>query len=61
MKPVSNTNPRTISSDACRVLAYDRNENFIPRPDINSKLDQLLPFNSDEFHSAALWGLGGSG
>ncbi|RSL60093.1 hypothetical protein CEP53_005575 [Fusarium sp. AF-6] len=61
MKTVSNTNPRTLSSHACRVLAYDRNENFIPRPDINSKLDQLLPFNSDEFHSAALWGLGGSG
>ncbi|RMJ03326.1 hypothetical protein CDV36_015147 [Fusarium kuroshium] len=60
-KTVSNTNSRTLSSHACRVLAYDRNENFIPRPDINSKLDQLLPFNSDEFHSAALWGLGGSG
>ncbi|RTE84778.1 hypothetical protein BHE90_000530 [Fusarium euwallaceae] len=60
-KTVTTTNPRAFSSDACRVLAYDRNENFIPRPDINSKLDQLLPFNSDEFHSAALWGLGGSG
>ncbi|RSL56983.1 hypothetical protein CEP54_008563 [Fusarium duplospermum] len=60
-KPVSNTNPRTVSSDACHILAYDRNENFIPRPDIDSKLGRLLPFNSDEFHSAALWGLGGSG
>ncbi|UPK98029.1 hypothetical protein LCI18_008964 [Fusarium solani-melongenae] len=60
-KPVSNTNLRAPSSDACRILAYDRNENFIPRPDINSKLDRLLPSNSDEFHSAALWGLGGSG
>lgn len=61
-KPVSNTNLRApLPSDACRILAYDRNENFIPRPDINSKLDRLLPFHSDEFHSAALWGLGGSG
>ncbi|KAJ4195610.1 hypothetical protein NW755_001771 [Fusarium falciforme] len=61
MQPVSNTNLRAPSSDVCRILAYDRNENFIPRPDINSKLDRLLPFNSDEFHTAALWGLGGSG
>ncbi|KAL6359008.1 hypothetical protein LRP88_09206 [Fusarium phalaenopsidis] len=60
-KLVSNTNLGTSSSDACRILAYDRNENFIPRPDINAKLDRLLPFNSDESHSAALWGLGGSG
>lgn len=60
-RPASNTSRRPISSGACRLLAYDRNENFIPRPDINSKLDRLLPSNSDEFHSAALWGLGGSG
>ncbi|KAL2675661.1 hypothetical protein Neosp_011851 [[Neocosmospora] mangrovei] len=61
MQPISNTNPKAPSSDACHVLAYERNENFIPRPDINSKLNRLLPSNSDEFHSAALWGLGGSG
>ncbi|WAO84617.1 PNP-UDP-1 domain-containing protein [Fusarium falciforme] len=58
---VSDIVHRIPSSDACHVLAYDRNENFVPRPGINSKLDQLLPSNSDEFQSAALWGLGGSG
>ncbi|KAM0425669.1 hypothetical protein ACHAPT_009201 [Fusarium lateritium] len=61
MNPVSRTGQEALSSNACHVLSYDRNENFIPRPDINSKLDQLLPSNSDQFHSAALWGLGGSG
>ncbi|KAJ3525499.1 hypothetical protein NM208_g11615 [Fusarium decemcellulare] len=45
----------------CHVIAYERNEDFIPRPDIVARLESLLPINSDEYHSAALWGLGGSG
>ncbi|KAF4460164.1 hypothetical protein FALBO_13061 [Fusarium albosuccineum] len=43
------------------VIAYERNEDFVPRPDIVASLESLLPMNSDEYHSAALWGLGGSG
>ncbi|KAF5013151.1 hypothetical protein FDECE_815 [Fusarium decemcellulare] len=43
------------------VIAYERNDDFIPRPDIVASLESLLPINSDEYHSAALWGLGGSG
>ncbi|KAF4495059.1 hypothetical protein FAGAP_8809 [Fusarium agapanthi] len=40
---------------------YEKNEEFVPRPEISSKLEELLPKNSDDFRSAALWGLGGSG
>ncbi|KAF4966343.1 hypothetical protein FSARC_5971 [Fusarium sarcochroum] len=43
------------------VVPYERNESFVSRPDITSKLEKLLPMESNDFHSAALWGLGGSG
>ncbi|KAF5593120.1 hypothetical protein FPANT_5212 [Fusarium pseudoanthophilum] len=43
------------------LFPYERNEDFVPRTDISSKLEELLPKNSDDFRSAALWGLGGSG
>ncbi|PNP80499.1 hypothetical protein FNYG_06098 [Fusarium nygamai] len=43
------------------LFPYEKNEDFVPRPGISSKLDELLPKNSDDFRSAALWGLGGSG
>lgn len=45
---------------AIHVIPYPPNEDFIKRPDIVDKLDQLLPHSSD-YHSAALCGLGGSG
>ncbi|KAF5244845.1 hypothetical protein FANTH_7612 [Fusarium anthophilum] len=43
------------------ALPYEKNQDFVSRPDITSRLEELLPMNSDEFRSAALWGLGGSG
>ncbi|KAF3073352.1 hypothetical protein CFAM422_004386 [Trichoderma lentiforme] len=45
---------------AIHVIAYPPNEDFIKRPDIVDKLDQLLP-RSSGYHSAALCGLGGTG
>ncbi|KAL6834447.1 P-loop containing nucleoside triphosphate hydrolase protein [Trichoderma camerunense] len=42
------------------VIPYPRNEDVICRKDLVEQLDQLLPRGS-KFHSAALWGLGGSG
>ncbi|KAL6902625.1 P-loop containing nucleoside triphosphate hydrolase protein [Trichoderma evansii] len=42
------------------VIPYPRNEDVICRQDLVKRLDQLLPQGS-KFHSAALWGLGGSG
>ncbi|KAL7958998.1 P-loop containing nucleoside triphosphate hydrolase protein [Trichoderma compactum] len=42
------------------VLPYPRNEDVICRTDLVERLNQLLPRGS-KFHSAALWGLGGSG
>lgn len=42
------------------VIPYPRNEDVIQRQDLVERLDQLLPRES-KFHSAALWGLGGSG
>jgi hypothetical protein len=48
--------PRTFYA-----LPYEKNQDFVSRPDITSRLEELLPMNSDEFRSAALWGLGGSG
>lgn len=42
------------------VIPYPRNEDVIQRQDLVEQLDQLLPRES-KFHSAALWGLGGSG
>ncbi|KAF5535745.1 kinesin light chain [Fusarium mexicanum] len=43
------------------LFPYEKNEDFVPRPEISSKLNELLPNNCDDFRSAALWGLGGSG
>ncbi|KAI3585358.1 P-loop containing nucleoside triphosphate hydrolase protein [Fusarium oxysporum f. sp. albedinis] len=43
------------------LFPYEKNEDFVPRPEISSKLEELLPKNSDDLRSAALWGLGGSG
>ncbi|KAL7946247.1 P-loop containing nucleoside triphosphate hydrolase protein [Trichoderma barbatum] len=42
------------------AIPYPRNEDVIYRQDLVKRLDQLLPPGSN-FHSAALWGLGGSG
>ncbi|EHK16513.1 uncharacterized protein TRIVIDRAFT_65724 [Trichoderma virens Gv29-8] len=42
------------------VIPYPRNEDVIYRRDLVNRLNQLLPRGS-KFHSAALWGLGGSG
>ncbi|KAF5718963.1 P-loop containing protein [Fusarium globosum] len=43
------------------LFPYEKNEEFVPRTEISSKLEELLPKDSDDFRSAALWGLGGSG
>ncbi|KAG9503259.1 hypothetical protein J7337_006102 [Fusarium musae] len=43
------------------LFPYEKNEDYVPRPEISSKLEEFLPKNSDDFRSAALWGLGGSG
>ncbi|KAJ4318706.1 hypothetical protein N0V84_006699 [Fusarium piperis] len=37
MKLISNNRNRALSSDPRHALAYDRNEDFMSRPDINSK------------------------
>ncbi|KAK4062652.1 uncharacterized protein Triagg1_9770 [Trichoderma aggressivum f. europaeum] len=42
------------------VIPYPRNEDVVCRTDLVERLEQLLPRGS-KFHSAALWGLGGSG
>jgi hypothetical protein len=42
------------------VIPYPRNEDVIQRQDLVKRLDLLLP-REPKFHSAALWGLGGSG
>ncbi|KAF9774760.1 hypothetical protein IL306_007207 [Fusarium sp. DS 682] len=44
-----------------RVIPYPRNEDLVKRQDLIDKLDKLLPQTSSGSHSAALWGLGGSG
>lgn len=43
-----------------RVIPYPRNEDLVPRPDLITELDKLLPQTPGSY-SAALWGLGGSG
>jgi hypothetical protein len=47
-------------AEVVRVIPYPRNEDLVNRPDLIDKLDKLLPQTSGS-HSAALWGLGGSG
>ncbi|KAL7920887.1 P-loop containing nucleoside triphosphate hydrolase protein [Trichoderma austrokoningii] len=46
---------------AIRLIPYPRNEDLVHRPDLVDKLNTLLPCPSTTSHSAALWGLGGSG
>jgi hypothetical protein len=45
---------------AVRAIPYPRNEDLVSRPDLVTKLDELLPQTPGSY-SAALWGLGGSG
>ncbi|KAK8029001.1 hypothetical protein PG991_006057 [Apiospora marii] len=48
------------SPPICRFFPFPPNEEFVERPHITPELDRLLPASSS-YHSAALWGLGGSG
>ncbi|EXL39767.1 hypothetical protein FOCG_17619 [Fusarium oxysporum f. sp. radicis-lycopersici 26381] len=52
--------PHRSTRSAVRVIPYPRNEDLVHRPDLIDRLDTLLPQTSGS-HSAALWGLGGSG
>ncbi|KAH6881071.1 hypothetical protein B0T10DRAFT_609262 [Thelonectria olida] len=56
----TSTNSHPSAAQPCRVIPYPRNEDIIHRPDLFTKLETLLP-SAAEYHSAALWGLGGSG
>ncbi|KAI6747498.1 hypothetical protein HG530_015878 [Fusarium avenaceum] len=47
-------------AEVVRVIPYPRNEDLVLRRDLFPKLDTLLPQTLGS-HSAALWGLGGSG
>ncbi|KAF5256314.1 hypothetical protein FOXYS1_13217 [Fusarium oxysporum] len=47
-------------AEVVRVIPYPRNEDLVHRRDLIDKLDKLLPQTWGP-HSAALWGLGGSG
>ncbi|KAM0207709.1 hypothetical protein ACHAPQ_008337 [Fusarium lateritium] len=42
-------------------IPFERNEDFIPRLNLTSQFEEVLPMDSDEYRSAAIWGLGGSG
>ncbi|KAK7417092.1 hypothetical protein QQZ08_011751 [Neonectria magnoliae] len=55
-----NSSPNPIPPP-CHVIAYHRNGDFVGRPDITDKLERLLSPTSDGDHTAALFGLGGSG
>ncbi|KAL6804166.1 P-loop containing nucleoside triphosphate hydrolase protein [Trichoderma sp. SZMC 28012] len=46
--------------EPCVLIPFLRNEELIRRQDIISELDRILPL-SDEYSTAALYGLGGSG
>ncbi|KAL6407291.1 hypothetical protein AUP68_10121 [Ilyonectria robusta] len=45
----------------CHIIPFPRNEDIVHRPDLFAELETLLPSTTSEYHSAALWGLGGSG
>ncbi|KAJ3469775.1 hypothetical protein MRS44_003840 [Fusarium solani] len=47
-------------AEVVRVIPYPRNEDLVRRGDLVDRLDKLLP-QTPGSHSAALWGLGGSG
>ena len=49
-----------LSTALYHVIPFPPNEDVVHRTAIFSELDALLP-PSNEYHSAALWGLGGSG
>lgn len=42
------------------LIPFPRNEELIPRQNLISELDRILPL-SEEYSTAALYGLGGSG
>lgn len=46
---------------AVRVIPYPRNPDVVPRPDLVHKLETVLSSDHSNIHTAALWGLGGSG
>jgi hypothetical protein len=46
--------------EPCVLIPFPRNEELIPRQDLISELDRILP-QSEEYSTAALYGLGGSG
>ncbi|EXA28621.1 hypothetical protein FOVG_19787 [Fusarium oxysporum f. sp. pisi HDV247] len=47
-------------AEVVRVIPYPRNEDLVHRRDLIDRLDKLLPQTLGS-HTAALWGLGGSG
>ncbi|EXL39770.1 hypothetical protein FOCG_17622 [Fusarium oxysporum f. sp. radicis-lycopersici 26381] len=47
-------------AEVVRVIPYPRNEDVVHRRDLIDRLDKLLPLTPGS-HSAAFWGLGGSG
>ncbi|WQF82773.1 Putative tetratricopeptide-like helical domain superfamily, malT-like TPR region [Colletotrichum destructivum] len=57
---VSDTRPTPTTARPSFVFPFEQNKDFIDRPDVVASLDALLP-PVDEYQSAALWGLGGSG
>jgi hypothetical protein len=53
--------PSAAASRPCRVIPFLPNEDLVVRSDIFDRLDALLPPSSPDYHTAALYGLGGSG
>ncbi|EHK16959.1 uncharacterized protein TRIVIDRAFT_113898, partial [Trichoderma virens Gv29-8] len=51
---------RPARAEVVRVIPYPPNEDLVRRRGLIDRLDKLLP-QTPGFHSAALWGLGGSG
>lgn len=47
-------------SEPCVLIPFPRNEELISRQDLISELDRILPL-SEDYSTAALYGLGGSG
>ncbi|KAH7247834.1 hypothetical protein B0J15DRAFT_64751 [Fusarium solani] len=43
-----------------RIIPYERNSQFIARPELSEKIFGIIP-TSYQFQSGALWGVGGSG
>lgn len=53
-------NYASSSREPCILIPFPRNEELIYRQDLTSELDKILPL-SEEYFTAALYGLGGSG